>query len=215
MLPRSVAQDIARRSEELFYDFDEALEKGLRLLCILPQNALLIMYRDITEWTVGGAETYISVFEIEYEMDGLFHKETIIAKAVVVLGGITERGHEWIERSQRLHLYNVMTPKTYTFWAGTFFQQYIEHGFVTYFECCSDAVKQKLATQLLALANGIDNAGFTPISFISDLRTNGTNLYIVDVGSDLGHFHMPPKKKKCAYSQAYQWLKSRVDILDE
>lgn len=206
LLPKAVSQDLLKLGEVDINFPLTCIHKALITLGILKISDELISYRDNSEWRRGGAETYISDFEVTYGSKNDLVNIHVIAKAIVKLShNIDCIASEWLQRQKRLDAYGVNTPHHFSYWKGIIFQKYIKYSFDEYFTSL-DAVQQgQFGQSILKTAEYIDQAGFHVTDLVNGLRTDGKDIFLVDFGEDLGHFDFE-QRGTSATLLARQWL---------
>ncbi|HEX8495371.1 MAG TPA: hypothetical protein VF658_21340 [Pyrinomonadaceae bacterium] len=185
ILPDSVSADIAKAAGgEISF---QNIGQGLVELRIIRDQSHLVNYRDLHSWHRGGGETYVSDFSIDF-VDENDDVQTlhILGKAIICLTNVEHRWKQWEKRSNILIAHGVNVPNNFSYWRGVVFQQYIPFDFCSYFATRSAAERSLLADKLIDFAIKIDKAGFYVTGFMHNLRTDGNDIYIVDVGEDLG-----------------------------
>jgi hypothetical protein len=206
LLPGGVSEDLCRGIKDSGADHSNTLVERLLRLSLLPREALLVRYRDLTPWRVGGAETYIAEFEITFRAEHTTSTRHVLAKAIVTFHGLDDTARIWSQRMDRLALYGVKTPEVCAYWQGTLFQSYIPYDFETFFRDASGVEQTALGGDLVRLAERVDSAGFRPIALVHNLRTDGQDIYLVDVGEDLGHFTPRDTGTGSSVRLAKKWL---------
>lgn len=187
LFPKAVSSDFLKFGKASDSK-SRVIENALQQIGIIETDETLVSYTDISEWHRGGAETYISDFKVLLKTDLYERREHIIAKAIVKWGTTAELTViEWLNRVRRLNAFGVNTPHVWH-WNGVLFQQFIRFSLTDYIHAVNDQEKHRLCRQLLRIAEQVDRAGFSPTNIIDDIRTDGTELFVVDVGEDLGHF---------------------------
>jgi hypothetical protein len=212
LIPQAISADFLQLCDESSSHF-ERIQSAMRRIGILSDNELLVTYVDNSAWKLGGAETYISDFLITCNSYGANRSYHVIAKAIFKWGlNIDQVIQEWIDRQQRLDAFKVPTPRLFGYCRGILFQQFISFRFQDYFRCAQHTEKIRLGTKLLNLAYKIDKAGFYPRGLVEDLRTDGEELFVIDLGEDLGHF-VPERSGRTAINLALDWLRNRSGLI--
>jgi len=207
VVPKAVSADICRAGSCEGEITAESLRAGLLHVGLIDSQDRLLAYKDLEGWRRGGGETYVSDFRVVVDGGNLGVTERhIIAKAIITFTDVSDKWREWKKRMSRLNEFGVKTPRTLCFWEGVVFQQFIPHDFRNYFRSCSSDVQQELKKELLETAKRVDEAGFSVTGFLHNLRTGGENIYMVDVGSDLGHYS-DERNESCATECVHDWSK--------
>lgn len=209
--PDSVSEDLVREFRTSLTSTSTEgtgmiLVEALRAVGVVPKNSDLLLYKDLYGWKHGGSETYIAAFVVKYCDRGTSCDRSVLAKAVVVPYGVDFAAKQWIKRKNRLTKFAVSTPFIYGYFSGTFFEEFIPYDFDTYFSSSTTTVKQSLAEELRHTAEKVMLAGFSGNFSTHNLRTDGSNVYVVDVGEDLGHYRDDKPADDSVLQQALHWI---------
>ena len=162
------------------------LDEVLKKLNIINSNEKLLSYEEVEGWRVGGAETYIAFAKVRLrDINGNEYERPFIAKAIITTP-IKEVVESWLRRREILQKMGVKIPKLYAYHSGT---MYLEDIPYTAKEVLNEAEGEKreiLIRKLAYIAAALDTAGFRPLGFLRDLRSDGEEFYYADVGEDLG-----------------------------
>jgi hypothetical protein len=151
-----------------------------------PSNCSLTLVRD---WYRAGAESYIYVFDIVCTND----KTRLLFKAFVGFpagGSLVAKHNEMLYRRELLADNGVAVPRLYGVAGATILEEYIVDDLDTGIAGADSKARRNLAEDLIHYGAVLDRLGFFPVSPFSDLRTDGSRLFVVDFGADLG----PPGK---------------------
>jgi hypothetical protein len=162
-------------------------EKSHQVGYLLGPNTMELLGIDrpseiqvLTPWHRGGAETYISDFQINRDRQQLH----LIAKACIKFGA-TEATKEWVERRKELEVNGVALPKLYFVERATIVEEYIPFSFKEAYEQADETTRNNLGSNYIDTFKRVFGAGFTPMSF-HDVRSRGEDAVVIDVGEDLG-----------------------------
>jgi hypothetical protein len=174
-------------------EWQEALINDLVQAGVLPlSKPSSVCYEDLEPWWRGGGETYCSTFMVSSTEKVEGAPRHVICKAAVgSTGNLTAKVCEWLSRAQQLHLCGVSTG-TYGVSRGSIFQEYLVDSFLGVIQEAawnSDGHKLlNMGGHFGRLVRRVENAGFSPITLAKDIRIKNYELYIVDLGADLGGF---------------------------
>jgi hypothetical protein len=162
---------------------------------------------EVHGWMRGGAETFIYRFQVEQQ--GVVRD--ILLKAVVAFStvrSLTELGGEWILRRRVLEGEDVRTPRLYFAGKALVVEDFIPDGLAAYLRRRRGDTKY-LCDQVIRYAAALEKHGFCPVSPFHGLRTDGTHVFAVDFGQDLGPPGLASGRKQHLLGEALTWL-SRV-----
>ena len=180
-MPWSVEHEIVRLAET-DGGFAEACDQ-LRL----AEASSIEGWDQLLEWAQRGSETFSYAFKLRlYGGDS----KSFLLKAFVP-HPLTMTPSEAVERYVRntasLMAVGVLVPKLYAANRGLVLTDYIEWDLA---ECHRRHRCQRescpLDEQALAASRKIELAGYRPVVGSLDFRTDGSSVYLVDLGSDLG-----------------------------
>lgn len=153
----------------------------LELLAVADSSAITI----INPWRQGGAETYITDFEVDRGQD---IKEHLIAKACIKFGP-RQAMEEWLERRRIMQENGVIFPEISVIDGATIIEEFIPYTFGEAYNRASADQRTQLRVRYIDTYKRICGAGFTPAS-LHDVRSHGDDVVVIDVGEDIGG-HMP------------------------
>jgi hypothetical protein len=153
----------------------------LELLAVADSSAITI----INPWRQGGAETYITDFEVDRGQD---IKEHLIAKACIKFGP-REAMEEWLERRRIMQENGVIFPEISVIDGATIIEEFIPYTFGEAYKEAPEDQRAILRERYIDTYKRICGAGFTPAS-LHDVRSHGDDVVVIDVGEDIGG-HMP------------------------
>lgn len=202
LIDGAVSHDLLRNASTSS-DLLVALEKGLRIANVLRNSEQLVSYQDRFAWRLGGSETYVSQFDVVVSEAGNYAYKRLIAKAAVRFGEPSEYTiRQWLRRQARLNDFSVATARCYGHRWGILFQELISHSFTSWFLKQSEITQRRFSHLLTTTAQRIERAGFAPVGLIRDLRTDGSKLFVIDFGEDLGEYthgrHFPSATREVA-----------------
>ena len=209
LIAQGFSEDLLRQGYPSLSE-SSRIGSALALIGILGPCDLLISYQDISPWHRGGAETFISEFEVSFcTALGELRAIRIVAKAIAAWGRVPDLvARDWKLRQDYLQDGGINIPTYYGYWQGIFLQMYIPFSFVDYFHGLEPHSREIWCRKLLDLAAKIDRLGFQPIALVEDLRTDGTKLYVVDLGEDLGG--AGHRAQLQATNLVTRWISSRI-----
>jgi hypothetical protein len=176
---------------------------------MLPKEAVMTCYKDLTNWQRGGAETYITSFEIHYQLAGNRIVLPIILKAILSMTDVNHRWEQYKNRIKRLNEFGIATPFNYYYQDGVIYQQFIKYSIDEWIEILKTKVDGivQIKNKIQILLNQITKAGFVPTGLIHNLRIDNDEIYLIDFGSDLGEFKIENKSdNKKLFIEIDNWL---------
>lgn len=185
----------------------DRLSSGLLKVGVMQQRESLKWLKDLSAWRRGGGETFIadSVIVVtdprsQKTEELLTQERHVIGKALVPFGSPPEIAMAtWLRRRDLLLALNVPAPQLFGAIGGTIYEEFID------LELSLEAFQiPVILKELGRIAAILDQAGFTTLSFLSDIRRRNTRLYYVDFGFDLGE----PSGSAC--SSAKSQLESQL-----
>lgn len=145
---------------------------------IVPQNAQVNLYSDISEWYRSGAETFVTTAEVEYSNSSTTIDSKFVLKALVNFFP-KEQLKSWKKRREFLHKIGIPVSKWIDTYSGIIIEPYYaldKEVFIT----------PNFVNELSKIAAILDIHGFFSLKFIDDIRSDGASLFYIDFGSDLG-----------------------------
>jgi hypothetical protein len=204
LIDGAVSHDLLRNAATSS-DLLVALETGLRIANVLQRPEQLVSYQDRSAWRLGGSETYVSQFDVVVSEAGNYAYKRLIAKAAVRFGEPPEQTiRRWLQRQARLNDFSVATARCYGHRWGILFQEFISHSFTSWFLGQSEITQRRFSHLLTTTAQKIEHAGFAPVGLVHDLRTDGSKLFVVDFGEDLGPY-THDRQSTSATREVAQW----------
>jgi len=160
----------------------EIKERNIRdALCYInaiDRNENVIRVEDISTWSRGGNETYISVVEIE--LVGSVRR--LIAKALVPFGERPEDAlNKRIRRRNNIKQLGISVPHLYYTYKATIYEQFISNRVEV--GSIEDA---SMSRQVGIIGGTLDRSQYSHINYIKDLRHDGSSVYLTDFGFDIG-----------------------------
>jgi len=132
----------------------------------------------IQDWRRGGAETYVTVFEVG--------GRKLIAKACIKLPP-GEVVREWLERRRIMSENGVVFPEVIAVDSATIIEEFIPLEFIQAYKFADEGEREQLENGFLCTYKRIYGSGFSPTS-LHDLRSHGDDVVVVDVGEDIGGY---------------------------
>lgn len=175
----SLEKELCRISNSKTHE--EAL---LKLGLINEKNDKYTIQRD-SDWTRGGAETYIYRFWVSHDNGS---EEGYIIKACVAFepnSNLDKILSEWVKRRKLLASKGVKTPRLLSYGEGVILEELIPHRLKDLLVSQPES-NQKLLNDLAYLAAILSALGFEPIDAFHDLRSRGNDIVVIDFGQDLG-----------------------------
>lgn len=159
---------------------------------------------EVHGWVRGGAETYIYRFRV---VDDLASRDVML-KAVVAFSmvkSLTQLGGEWVERRRLLEQDGIRTPRLYFAGRALIVEEYIPERLSSFLEG-KPAQAVQLADQVIHYAAALEKHAFRPVAPFHGLRTNGTDVFAVDFGQDLGPPGLAARRGRRLLREAIRWL---------
>ena len=176
----------------------------------LPEPAL----EEVHGWRRGGAETFIYRFRVVQDDDA----HDVVLKAIVAFStakSLTALGEDWVARRRLLQHEGIATPQLYYSGRALVVEEFIPEGL-------SGFLKRRpfhsvhLFDQVIRYAATLEKHGFCPMAPFHGLRTNGTDVYAVDFGQDLGPPGLSARRGRRLLREAINWLsKASSQAIDE
>lgn len=138
----------------------------------------------LQDWIRGGSETYILRFAISQESG---ERSEYLMKACTALSfGLTIQSivESWIEKRQIISSHGVSTPRLIGVGKGLIIEDFIPFTLVSVLR--DPKLRHSHLVQLASYAGIIHVLGFQAIDPFSDLRSDGSRLYAIDFGEDIG-----------------------------
>jgi hypothetical protein len=179
--------------------------EALCRLGIIPQHSPAPVLQQVHGWTRGGGETFIYRFQVVGQQGVV---RDIMLKAVVAFSTVRtlgQLGGEWVERRRLLEQEGVLTPHLYFAGKALIVEDHIPHQLAAYLRR-GHADTKRLCDQVICYAAALDKHGFCPISAFHALRTDGTNVYAVDFGQDLGPAGLKRGRSSLLLREALSWF---------
>ncbi len=172
-------------------------------LCRRGQEVKAI--RGSASWTIGGSETYIYPFSIIFADASC---EEFILKAVTPFSpskSIEDVLVEWVSRRRLLEEAGVNTPTLFFAGEGLILEKLIPHSLKEVLD--KARCDEGLILEVFRYAGVLHRLGFMPNAPFADLRTDGTHVFAIDFGEDLGPAGIVESDSTQLYEQALEWLR--------
>ena len=181
-----------------------SLNEALCTLGLIQDPDEPFTLEQLHEWRRGSAETYTYRFKVI----GAGTERDVLLKAITAFStskSLNQIVEEWAARQRLLTDAGIRTPVLYFAGHALLMEQYVG-------EKLSDWLQHhpiadcRLTDQVFRIAATIDRHGFSPVRAFTSLRTDGTSVYMVDFGADLGP---PGVRRRCSnrlFAEAKRWL---------
>jgi hypothetical protein len=182
-------------------------------LGVISEPSPDVLIQEVQDWTRGGAETYVYRFRVVL---GAAVQEVLL-KAIVACSltkALTEIADEWVARRRLLDCHGIKTPKLYCAKRALVMERFIPHNLSDFLRKTSDPPND-LMNQVIHYAVVLDELGFSPPAPFHSLRTDGTDVFAVDYGRDLGPPTLVSRKDGRMLSEAIRWLNRFGLAIDE
>jgi len=159
-----------------------SLKEALTELDILSVDDELQCLRVDRDWRQGGAETYNLIFAVVTSKGSASY----LAKACTPFSPAVPIDRvlgQWINRRTLLKEHGVMVPHMYGAGRGMIIEDLIPYELD---QLEASQWNEKIKDQVLKFATVLSELRFYAISPFNDLMTDGTLVYQVDFGQDLG-----------------------------
>jgi hypothetical protein len=178
--------------------------KALWRLGVIGEPSPEVTITEVEDWTRAGAETYIYRFRVTL---GPAVRDVLL-KAVVgfrAAGSVSDVAKEWVARRRLLEAEGVPAPTLYCAKRALLMEQFIPHNLAEHLSATSPA-PGRLADRVIEIAAALDRLGFSPLSPFHSLRTEGTEVFAVDFGQDLGPPAVRAGPDGRLLGEAVRWL---------
>jgi hypothetical protein len=155
---------------------------ALRSLSLVASDEVEAELEPGAGWERGGAETYI----YDFWVSSPGNREHFLLKACVAIGdfsGVSSILGTWLERRAVLEAAGVSVPRLHGAGSGTILEEFVPFSVRECLKSSSDS--EHLAHRLGKLAAVLAKLKF-PVLSLSDLRSHGNDVVVVDFGEDLG-----------------------------
>jgi hypothetical protein len=168
-----------------------SIEAACRAHGLLKEGESLLAFTNLTPWVRGGAETFICTGALDVQSrERIRAKRHVIVKAYAGFGlGVPPdtRVAEWARRAGNLSAAGCPVSEVYGASSGLLFARYIPHSLL-------DVLMPPRAPTLGSWVAGwlerigilLDRLSVAAVAILGDLRTDGTTVFLVDFGDDLG-----------------------------
>jgi hypothetical protein len=180
--------------------------EALCRLGIVEEPSPKARIEEVHGWKRGGAETFIYRFRVMRRGT----VDDVLLKAIVAFStarSLSELGGEWVERRRLLEEAGIRTPHLYFAGRALVVEQFIPEG-LSGFLRREPANTTHLSDQVIRYAATLEKHGFCPLAPFHGLRTNGTDVFAVDFGQDLGPPGITARRGRRLLRDAIKWLKS-------
>lgn len=157
------------------------IENWLKDHHVIPFESLLLEYVDEEQWFRSGSETYLARASAKYLLPQ-DHENTItvpfVLKALVGLFP-SAQADKWRTRRNMLQQIGISVSNWFDLYDATIVEPFYPYG--------KDSFNNPAyLPDLVRIASLLDSHGYRTLSFLSDLRSNGEQLFYIDFGFDLG-----------------------------
>jgi hypothetical protein len=162
------------------------------------------LMEEVHGWQRGGGETFIYRFRVVQDDDA----HDVLLKAVVAFSlakSLSELGDEWVQRRRLLEHEGIRTPVLYHAGRALLVEQFIPEKLSSCLRR-GPADAPHLFDQVIRYAATLERHGFCPLAPFHGLRTNGTDVFAVDFGQDLGPPGLTSRRGRRLLREAIRWL---------
>lgn len=181
-----------------------SLHEALCSLGIVETPVPEPVIEEVHDWKRGGGETYIYRFRVIQD-DA---EQDVLLKAIVafsISSSLTQLADERVERRRLLQDEGIATPHLYGAERALVVEQFIPQR-LSGFLRRGPAQTTHLFDQVFRYAATLEKHGFCPVSPFHGLRTDGTNVFAVDFGQDLGPPGLTSRRGGRLLREAISWL---------
>jgi hypothetical protein len=160
----------------------ESLTEALMQLKLLSENERFQSIQIDREWQRGGAETFNLIFSIltSRRLASFMIKACVPFSPAIGIDLVVEK---WCKRRQILSDHGVSVPTLYASGFGVIIEDLIPTQLV---DLDQSQWTTQIDEQVLTFANTLSELRFAALSPFADLMTDGSRVYQVDFGEDLG-----------------------------
>jgi hypothetical protein len=165
------------------------------------------------DWERSGAETFRLIAEVIH--DSGKPSTLIFLKACVALGGLQGVGaivDEWVSKRWRLEEAGISVPLLYGTISGTIWEEFIPYSLLEVLQRAKSAVRVRLVRSLGFTMGMLTKMG-VPALDVSDWRSHGSDVVLVDFGEDLGPIGIVQRKTPHILDEWLRLLKPRGIVL--
>ncbi|HMG75301.1 MAG TPA: hypothetical protein VK582_17520 [Pyrinomonadaceae bacterium] len=169
-------------------DHINGLDNGCKRLQLLADDEKLVAVLNCEPWKRGGAETFIASGVLLFRKEGSREfRRKVILKAYCGFGYSPEgKVKSWEARSKELSKNGIPVSRVYGVCKGVLYAEFIEWSLPKFISINPTLYAKWAASNLTMIAEALDRLRVHPICLLPDLRTDGSLIYIVDFGEDLG-----------------------------
>lgn len=168
------------------------LGSALARLGLIPRAGSPYELKVIRDWYPSGSETYV----LEANITVKDVKQGIVLKACVAMGDLTGVDgilSSWLFKRQILARSGVSVPYLYCRYKGSVLEERIPLLLRDAFSNSDQSVAERLSHELGRTIAATAASGFARLG-LSDLRSRGSDVVVVDFGTDLGQPQEPPSR---------------------
>lgn len=161
------------------------LSNALRLLGLIHKNEDFVSIEADQGWFRSGAETYCIAFSVNKAQSKSISCQKYIIKACTPFCpalSIDTVLDNWVMRRKCLQNENILVPKLIHRGKGLIIENYIPYALDEL-----APIDSELKEQINYIANVLSKLRFSAINPFTDLRSDGSKIYFVDFGEDLGN----------------------------
>lgn len=170
-------------------DHLKILQSGLKELQVLSGAETLVGLLECEPWKRGGAESFVcsGVVTIRTENNIELNRKIILKAYGGFASSPENKVRSWQERSLKLAQHGIPISKVYSVFKGVLFAEFIEWSLIEFLAKHNTVWYVNWAAKnLSAIADGLEKLRAHPVSLLPDLRTDGSLIYLVDFGEDIG-----------------------------
>jgi hypothetical protein len=182
-------------------------------LGVISEPAPDVVIEQVQDWTRGGDETYIYRFRVV--LPG--RVEDLLLKAIVAFSltkPLTEIADEWVARRRLLATEGIATPTLYCAKRALLMERFIPYNLSDFLRG-TPVPPSRLVGQVIRYAAVLDKLGFCALAPFHGLRTDGTDMFAIDFGQDLGPPALGPRRDGRMLAEAMRWLESCGQSIDK
>ncbi len=161
--------------------YEQRLCTALAQLGVVREGERLLSFEEWHDYQRGGDEVYVAAAQLIIESHGQRVTRPFVSKAII-------RGHitlsRMLHRRALLAAWSIPAPELYSVADMCINEQYIPYA-IEPEAAQSGRITPGVLDDIIHAAAVLDAKGFPTLSFIHDMRTDGTRAYYVDFGWDL------------------------------
>ncbi|MGW8816393.1 hypothetical protein [Gordonia terrae] len=157
------------------------MEDAVKVLGLAASSEFRVI--EVADWYRAGSESFVYVFDL-VSNDGV---QRLLLKSFISGSGDTAGGFaDVLARRKQISMAGLSTPTLYCAHRATVLEEFIPYSLREVLSRQDPGGIRPILHRIFETARVVDSLGYAPQGFLADVRSRGSDVVLVDFGSDFG-----------------------------